>query len=159
MLCETRTATTTPSRMTPKEPSWQEDGTWRSPHSAGHLPNSDRPPQWGERTTILPHNTAIPERVKEERHTITLQFMQETPHLFKEDCTFQQQIKNGKEVRHKEKMKNHSNTHAKINSALLSMHLAPEGRTQPHKWVLMHCQVTGELGNGLVPGSGEGRWH
>lgn len=59
--------------------------------------------------------------------------------MFKEDCTFQQEIKNTKKVRHKEKMKKHSNTHAKTNSALLSTPLAPEGRTQPPKWVLMHC--------------------
>lgn len=85
--------------------------------------------------------------------------MQEIPQLFEEDYTLQQQIKNAKKVRHKEKIKNHSNTHAKTNSALLLTPLAPEGRPQPHKWVLMHCQMTGEVGNGLVPGSGEGRWH
>lgn len=83
----------------------------------------------------------------------------ETPQLFKEDCTFQQQIKSAKKVGHKEKMKNHRDSHAKTNSALLSTALAPEGRTQPQKWVLMNCQMTGEAGNGLVSGSSEGGWH
>lgn len=155
-MCEMRTATTTPSRMTP---SWQEDGTWASPHRAGHLPNSDRPPQWGERTPILPHSPAIPERVKEERHITTSQFMQETSQLFKEGCTFQHQSKSAKKVRHKEKMKNHRDIHAKTKSAVMSTPPASVGRIQPHKWVLMNCQMTGEVGNGLVPGSGEGRWH
>lgn len=158
-MCEMRTVTITPSSMTPKEPSWQEDGTQGSPQEC--KTSSKLWQAFSNEGNVQPscHKTQQSMQELRRRHTVTLQFMQEIPQLFEEDCTFQQQIKNAKKIRHKDTMKNNSNTHAKTNSALLSTPLTPEGRTQPHKWVLMHCQMTGEVGNGLVPGSGEGRWH
>ena len=68
-MCEMKSITAASSKITPKEPCWQENGIWVSPCSAGGLPNCDRlwPPEWGERTAILPHNASIPERVREEK--------------------------------------------------------------------------------------------
>lgn len=110
--------------------------------------------------TAQPSCHTMQQSLKELRCTITLWFMQETPQYIQGGLYLPAVDNSAREVRHKEKMKNHRDPVLTLKSRPTQhwcQHPWHQRVGDSHvKWALMNCQMTQELGNGLVLGYAEG---